>query len=147
MDSPVRLAAFALSLVLCSSVLALEDPSQGDPPGIPPGQEELLLGMLGKDARLPDGCSLENGLVDYNIVEASYKCRFGEVVVELIHASHANPADTTTEFFAISVLEGSASDDLTNALRARIQAREADFEWVDTGLDEQEGEGVADSGQ
>lgn len=108
--------------------------ANGEPPdelpAIPPGQETLLLEMLGKGAALPDGCKLAEGKVEYTVVEAKYQCRSGSVVLEIAHSSEAFDSDTQTGRFAISVMEGSPLPDLVDELSARIVKREADFEWV-----------------
>ncbi len=125
------LAAALLVSAFCSFPLFA-----ADGPAIPPGQEDLLLEMLGKGKTLPGGCTLDNGQVDYTVVEATYKCRLGEVVVELAHFSEAGDTDLQTEQFAIAILEGSAPASLRESLSAMILAREGDFDWVDPAGDQ-----------
>jgi len=99
-------------------------------PAIPPGQEDLLLDMLGKGASLPGGCQIRDGRVQHTVVEVSYACKLGEVVVELAHSSAALESEVQTRQFALSVLEGSAPTSLIDVLSTRILEREDSFEWV-----------------
>lgn len=99
-------------------------------PAIPPGQEDLLLDMLGKGASLPGGCQIRDGRVRYTVVEVSYTCSLGDVVVELAHSSEALESEVQTRQFALSVLEGSAPTSLIDVLSTRILEREDGFEWV-----------------
>ncbi len=113
----------------CLLAAALGAYGGADSPRIPPGQEDLLLEMLGKKTSLPGSCKLEDGRVEYTVVEATYACSLGEVIVELAHASEATDTDVQTEHFAIAVLDGSAPNELIDTLAARVQQREASFVW------------------
>lgn len=99
-------------------------------PVIPPGQEELLLAMLGRGAGLPDGCTLADGRIEQRTVDASYTCPLGEVVVQLVHPSVAPAPAARTERFAIAIDSGSPPPSLTDALAARIRTREGEFTWL-----------------
>ncbi len=121
------LAALVIGACTSGSAAVEEAPPA---PGIPPGQEDLLLAMLGKGAQLPDGCKLGDGRVEYTFAEVGYACRFGEVVVELTHASQARAGDTETEYFAIAVIDGSPPESFTDWLAQRVYDREEDFEWL-----------------
>ncbi len=122
--------------IVASAALAVaasattNDQPEPDAPGIPPGQEELLWDMLGKDAKLPGGCKVGDVGVVYTVVEAKYSCDLGEVVIELTHSTEAYDEDTQTRDFALAVLEGSAPESLIDVLSSRIHEREDEFEWL-----------------
>ena len=99
-------------------------------PVIPPGQEELLVEMLGRSAALPDGCALSEGIADRATVKARYACELGEVELRLTHPGRAAEGATRTEQFALVVHSGSATPALTSAVAARVRARESEFEWL-----------------
>lgn len=125
-----RAVAVLIAFLLAPVYAAEEDGALVDGPSIPPGQEELLLKMLGKGTALPDGCRLTDGRVEYTVVEATYKCRAGEVVLELAHPSEAFRDDVQTEQFTFAVIDGSAPESLTDAVGALIRSGENDFEWT-----------------
>ena len=100
-----------------------------DQPVIPPGQEDLLLAMLGREANLPGGCKLTGGQVAYAVVRATYGCPGGEVVLELVHPSKAPPEATRTARFAITLQSGSPPAGLTDAVADLVRSREAAFRW------------------
>jgi len=113
--------------VLCDSSFA----TANDPANvIPPGQEEILAEMLGKGATLPGGCSFADGRIQHTVIEATYVCPSGDVVVELSHPDVAPPSSQTTDRFALTVTRGAAPDGLTEALLASIRAGEGAFEWL-----------------
>jgi hypothetical protein len=101
-------------------------------PSIPPGREELLGAMLGRDTTLAEGCSWAGGDVDRTLIRSKYQCKTGDVVVELSHPSKAPAGTVQTERFAVTLLSGSPPPQLMDALVARIRAREAEFEWIGT---------------
>ena len=100
-----------------------------DEPVIPPGQEDLLLAMLGRKATLPGGCKLTGGQVAYAVVRATYGCPGGEVVLELLHPSKGPPEAIRTARFAITVQSGSPPAGLTDAVAGLVRSREAAFRW------------------
>jgi hypothetical protein len=128
------LAGAAQGLLVCTLLAAPAFATEGEPeqaaPAVPPGQEALLLEMLGKGAALPDGCKLAAGEVDHTVIEATYDCAFGKVILELAHPREARPTDEQTEQFVFTVLEGSPPDSLVDAVGALIHAHEDDFEWA-----------------
>jgi hypothetical protein len=131
MARPSRLLVAAAWIAGASLVaIAADEPVAADPPGIPPGQEDLLLDMLGKGVSLPGGCKVGDGRVLHTVVEMSYSCSRGDVVVELAHSSQALESEVQTRHFALSVLDGSAPASLIDVLSARILEREDEFEWV-----------------
>jgi hypothetical protein len=98
---------------------------------IPPGQEELLGAMLGKGTQLPDDCSLAAGRIEHNVVQATYHCREGDVVIQLSHPSVGSAQAIVTKRFALTVASGAADADLLRAIEALVRSREAEFEWSD----------------
>ncbi len=124
-----------LALLAGGAVGSTDVEAAPDAPGIPPGQEELLLEMLGKGAALPGGCEVKDVGIVYTVIEAHYACRHGEVVLELTHSSEAYDTDTQTADFAIAVLDGSPPPTLVDVLSLRVQEREGAFEWVIPGQD------------
>jgi hypothetical protein len=96
---------------------------------IPPGQEELLAAMLGREATLPGDCKLNDGEVNRSAVNATYLCPGGEVVFQLAHPSKAAAASILTARFAISLVSGSPPAELAEALATAIRSQEARFEW------------------
>jgi len=126
---PLSLAMMLLAAVPITAV-GQDDPGAAESPAIPPGQEDLLLDMLGKGASLPGGCQIRDGRVRHTVVEVSYTCGLGDVVVELAHSSETLESEVQTRQFALSVLEGSAPTSLIDVLSSRILEREDGFEWV-----------------
>ncbi|MFN8643451.1 MAG: hypothetical protein U0802_17980 [Candidatus Binatia bacterium] len=104
--------------------------ADGDGPVIPPGQEQLLLAMLGRDATLPGGCALADGRIEHTTVEASYTCGADLVEIRLSHPTAAPDGATETERFAVARVSGTAPPGLTDALAAKIREREGEFTWV-----------------
>lgn len=120
-----------LCVLLISSGLASgDDAGPGGGPVIPPGREELLAEMLGRGATVLAGCSFAGGQADGAAIRATYRCGEGDVVFELRHPSRAPASAPQTSRFALMVASGSPPAALTEALQARIRAREAAFEWV-----------------
>jgi hypothetical protein len=122
------LLAIAVLVVLNPGQAAGDDDAGG--PVIPPGQEELLVEMLGRSAGLPDGCALTEGRTLRTVVRARYACELGEVVLHLSHPSQAAEGATRTEQFGLAVHSGSTTAGLTAAIAAQVRARESEFEWL-----------------
>jgi hypothetical protein len=114
--------------LLFTPALAADEPATSDGPMIPPGQEELLLAMLGKGATLA-GCTLTGGEVVYTMVKATYACPGGEAVFELVHPSVAARSAIQTAQFAMTLESGSPPRSLADALVSRIRSQEDAFEW------------------
>lgn len=121
------MAATAMSMLLWAPVFAEQD-TAADEPAIPPGQEDLLLDMLGPGAPLP--CELVDGQVNYTVIKLTYACAGGEVEYELAHRSKAGRGATPTDQFAITLTSGSPPPGFADALVSVIRSREAEFEWV-----------------
>jgi hypothetical protein len=134
----LHILGFILCVGLGAPVFAQEEEEPRAPfePAVPPGNEELLLDMLGSGASLPENCSFANGQVEYTIVRASYRCPTGDVVVELAHPDRASPFSVQTERFALTVQEGSPPESLADAVAALIREREESFEWTSLPEDE-----------
>jgi hypothetical protein len=101
---------------------------------IEPGQEAVLLAMLGGSEDLAGGCRLEGASVERTIVVARYTCAGSAARMELRHPSDAPPAAPRTEAFALVVPAGEPIPTaLVEALGARIRAREGAFRWTAEG--------------
>jgi hypothetical protein len=123
-------AAAILSACLLAPVFADENEIPDDDElVVPPGQDELLADMLGRGAPLPGPCRFAGGAADGPVIESTYQCPTGEVVLELVHSSQASPTAIQTERFAITVQSGSLPDGLVDAVASLLHAREGDFEW------------------
>lgn len=107
-------------------------------PAIPPGQEKLLLEMLGNEAWLPEGCKLAHGTVNYTVVQVTYQCPWGNTVLEFAHVGEVESPDAQTEQFDIKVREGSAPVNLSDVVAEYIRDHEDDFEWTWPGLEDSE---------
>jgi hypothetical protein len=104
---------------------------EGEPHAvIAPGQEALLAEMLGKGAALPHDCKLTDGKIEYTFVRATYACRGGEVILELVHPSQGASPSAQTDRFAIVLVSGSPPDGLIDGLVERISSREEAFQWT-----------------
>lgn len=132
----IKLLTFATIVCAClasARVLVAQDDTEAvadGEPAIGPGQEALLAAMLGKGVKLPAACELADGQTDYSVITATYTCKLGVVVLELVHPRHAEPTTTQTEQFAIIVESGSPPESLTDAVADLIRARESEFEWT-----------------
>jgi len=120
----------ALGACLVAPLSTADEPPDGIDPVIPPGQEELLLAMLGRGISLPDRCTLSDGKIERTIIKATYTCPLGDVVIELSHPRHAPETATETERFALIVDSGSPPDSLLDAVAANVRARESAFVWL-----------------
>jgi hypothetical protein len=129
-----RMSAAAVAVVACPLLLAsvLAPPSGGSEAGepvIPPGQEEILLDVLGRGKDLAD-CQLTDGQIIYTSVTATYMCPGGEVVVEIAHRSKGGNTSTPTEHFAITLQSGAPPRSFIDALVSQVRSRESEFEWM-----------------
>jgi hypothetical protein len=105
-------------------------------PAIPPGQESLLLEMLGLGGVLPD-CYLVDGQVKYTVASATYACSAGDLEYELAHRSQGAAGATFTDQFALTLRQGLPPAGFGEALASLVRSREAEFEWVWPGDDQQ----------
>src|SRR5215510_2784137 len=58
---------------------------------IQPGAEALFADMLGQGQTLPGGCAFSGGQIERTSVLATYTCRGGSVVLQLLHPEIAPP--------------------------------------------------------
>lgn len=118
--------AFALTPVLAVD----SEVPDTDEPIIPPGQEELLVQMLGRGTTLPDDCTFRAGQAEYTKVTATYACPGGDVVLELAHPDVAAGAEVETEQFGITVQSGAPPAGLADAVAATVRSHEDAFQWA-----------------
>lgn len=123
----LALAVTAVIALLCAPAFAQEE-TVADEPAIPPGQEQLLLEMLGLGASLP-ACDLVDGQVQYTKIKATYGCDQSEIEYELTHPGDAGRDAIRTDQFAITRKSGTPPEGFENALVSLIRSREAEFEW------------------
>jgi hypothetical protein len=125
-------SAFAAALLCTGATAAAQnaDDRGSFEPAIPPGQEHLLIDMLGTGAALPGDCELASGVADFITIKATYTCAAGDVVIHLVHPDKAPAAAVKTERFALSVHSGSPPPKLTETVATFVRAREGDFEWT-----------------
>jgi hypothetical protein len=120
--------AILVGALLFTPALAADEAPVPAGPMIPPGQEELLLAMLGKGMTLA-GCTLTGGEVVYTTITATYACAGGPAVFELSHPSTAARSAIQTAQFALTLQSGSPPRSLADALVSLIRSREDAFEW------------------
>ncbi len=96
---------------------------------VPPGQEDLLVVMLGKGVELPGPCKLSAAEAKQFFIRAQYACPSGEVVAELYHPDDAPTGATKTSQFAIVIPSGSPPPEFRDALVERVKAQEGPFQW------------------
>jgi hypothetical protein len=99
---------------------------------IPPGQEDLLADMLGRNAQLPGGCQFTGGEASGPIVTGTYTCAGANVAIELHHPDDAPSDAPRTERFAVVVGNGAPPPALVDAVVSLIRAKEASFQWLET---------------
>lgn len=97
---------------------------------IPAGQEELVLTMLGRGEKLPDGCELSGVKIDISVILASFACEAGPAMLKLEHPSASKQANAQTEMFALSPGDGSAAPALIDAIATNVRLHEAQFRWI-----------------
>lgn len=106
----------------------IEQPAAGGPV-IPPGQEQMILDMLGGQADI-GGCRLKTASVKRDVIEAAYGCGSGDArMLTLRYPQGAAGGSETTAKFAIT---GGADADreLAAAVADRVRAHESAFQWV-----------------
>ena len=126
--------AVAMGVLFCNPTFGDDEVADAGP-AIPPGQENLLLEMLGPGAPLP-GCELADGQVNYTVVALTFDCAGGAVEYELAHRSKATRAATPTNLFAITLVSGTPPRGFPDALVSLIRSRENEFEFVWPGEDD-----------
>ena len=137
-----RLVSFliaAAALACAARPLAAQPEGGNTPPPtelqhvIPPGQEPLLADLLGSGQTLPGGCKFADGQIQQSTIIATYDCDGGQVVIDVVHPEEAPSGALLTERFALTVRKGTAPQGLTDAILARVRAREGEFEWKQIG--------------
>lgn len=98
---------------------------------VPPGQEGLILEMLGKGELLPGGCRLTGARVLRTHVAADWACEGGNRSLELRSLDDSGPlVARTAKLAVISEDEGDAARALVDAVAARVREREARWHWM-----------------
>lgn len=117
---------FARSATLIAGLFSASI-ARGGEPVIPPGQEALILDMLGGGAPIA-GCKLLGAEVQKTTIAARFACEGAprEIAIELRHAGGGAAATATTARFAIAARE---RPELAAAIAERVRSREARFLW------------------
>jgi hypothetical protein len=129
----------AVALACAAHPLAAQPEAHNTPPAedlqhvIPPGQEPLLADLLGSGQALPGGCKFADGQIDRSAIVATYDCGGGQVVFEVRHPDEAPSSAVRSERFALAIRSGTPPQGLTDAILARVRAREKEFEWKHIG--------------
>jgi len=108
---------------------------------IPPGQEQLIATMLGRDVGLPGGCDLVDVGAEFTMIQATYECVDGPIAIELVHASKASAASTQTAKFAIRLRSGLVPPGFAPGLVSLVRSQEHAFRWK---VPSSEHEGIVD---
>jgi hypothetical protein len=124
----------ALTILWCSllaaTVVAADDDDYATRrPSMPPGQESLIAGMLGR-GMLIRGCRLASGGVEYTVIKATYDCPRGEVALEISHLLDATAPSAQIGQFAITIQSGSPPSGFEEALVSRVRSRQNQFVWT-----------------
>jgi len=135
----VALAAGLCAVLSASMVRAQDDGRPATFPAIPPGEESLIAGMLGRGTLVRD-CKLVSCGVQVDVIKAAYHCPHGDVAVELGHPENATVPSTETGQFAITVKAGTPPPGFAEEILSRIRSRENNFTWIRA----EENPGVAD---
>lgn len=104
-------------------------------PAIPAGQEDLAAAMLGQGRDLPGDCRLSDSSISYSVIDATYQCGSGVVVLELAYPSDSALVATRTQKFSVRIESGTPPDGLLRTVVALIRARESTFRWLYLGAD------------
>jgi hypothetical protein len=111
---------------------------------IAPGHEDLVADLLGRGEQIGPACRLVEVQMAKATIQGAYACDglSSSAVVILRHPSAAGPpAAFTTLHFSVAPL-GTVPEALLSALRARIVAREAPWQWA-VGVEDPGAESVA----
>lgn len=112
----------------------MASPPAAVPYVLPPGQDDLVAGLLGRGAALPGGCAWQAAAIDHDRVVSRYDCGGRVVEVQLVHASVA-PAGASVAGSTALVAGPGAPPALVDALAARLRARDAALTWARPGPD------------
>lgn len=94
---------------------------------VPPGQEGLILEMLGKGEVLPGGCRLQGAKALRTYVSATWACDGGEAIIELRPLS-AGVGITTAKLAVVA--RGEVPEGLADAVAGRVREREHRWHWM-----------------
>lgn len=125
--APIRIAALAVGLMLVTAHPARAAQVQV----VPPGQEGLILDMLGKGVELPGGCLLTGARVLRTHVAATWGCSGVERALELQSLDATGPLVVRTAKLAVvSADAGDPARALADAVAARVREREDRWHWM-----------------
>jgi hypothetical protein len=110
----------AVALVACAG--------SPDSAAVPPGQDEVIAEILGRGKIFPGECRFAGGDAGRSI-RATYVCRDGEIVVELLHPGGARASAVNTARFAVVLRGKPIPDGFADALAANIRSHEGAFQW------------------
>ncbi|MBI3784757.1 MAG: hypothetical protein HY270_15295 [Deltaproteobacteria bacterium] len=127
-------ASLVCLLGLSLGIIALDQWSADRVAVIPPGQEDLLAAMLGRDGGLPPSCFWKGAHAERGRVVSTYECGGSRLEIELRHPSQGTSTAVRTSRFAIVVSRGVEPADLIAALASNVRSREAAFGWEWSGL-------------
>ncbi|MCC6216008.1 MAG: hypothetical protein IT376_14170 [Polyangiaceae bacterium] len=109
---------------------ALAGPEPGAPPWvIPPGQEALVLDLLGGKDTLPGGCSLESANIAAAEISAEYTCTGGRRQLVAEHPSAPGAGAARAEALALRGGPEPLPPEAIAAVLARVKARGGAFRW------------------
>ena len=125
---PTTFARIALAAASCALLAALAVADDGVDPAIPPGEEQVIAGMLGSGLRIYS-CTLVGGGADHSVIKGTYACPAGGVTVRLDHPRNATATSTLTGQFAVTVDGGSPPAGFQDALAGVVRSQERGFQW------------------
>lgn len=137
----VRARSCAITLLLALGAIAASRPpvsaqptphEQPDGWVIPPGQESLLVAMLGGD-RPVEGCVAQETSIEQDRVHIRYRCDPGGTTPTIVlrHRGEGQCAGTCTAKFAITArTETPPPSTLVPALARNIERGESGFRWT-----------------
>jgi hypothetical protein len=104
-------------------------PPEREGPVIPPGQETLVLDMLGGASGV-DGCRVRHAAVEKTQIRATFECDSGATRgVVLAHPAKAEPGAVVTNRFALSAWAAETPTAFVTQVAAGVRAREGQFQW------------------
>lgn len=122
-----RSARFAAGSV--AATLALIAATASAQHVIEPGQEPLVLAMLGGDDPLPGGCRFDGASIEPTLIRARYACSSGNVTLLLKHLDGAPSDAIRTRMFALVAPDEPAAKAIAPLVADRVRRREDPWRW------------------